>query len=118
MNDRKYVAISVKHTEYKWRYGMPCWLWGYKQTADYEKRCFAGYTNYLDKAERYALGEFREHGYGDYIKDDAPVPLTIDFCKKWKKYDTVLVDEEVYRAYCIAACLVMYPPKEENNASL
>lgn len=115
MKDRRYVAVSIKHTEYKWRFGMPCVLWGFKRTGDYEKRCFAGYTNYMDKAERYALGEFSEHGYGEIIKDDEPVTLSIDFCKKWRKYDTVLVDEELYRAYCFASCLATEPPKEETE---
>ena len=115
MSGRKYVAVSIKHTEYKWRFGMPCVLWGFKQTADDEKRCFSGYTYYLSKAERYALGELREHGYGEIIKDDAPVPMSIDLCKKWKKYDTVLVDADTYRAYCVAACLAMQPPREEEQ---
>ena len=115
MSGRKYIAISIKHTDNRWRFGMPCWLWGYKQTADDEPRCFTGYTNYLDKAERYELGDFEERGYGSYIKDDAPVPMSIDLCKKWRKYDTVLVDSEIYRAYCVAACLATQPPREENE---
>lgn len=93
---------------------MACCLWGFKQTGDDENRCFAGYTNYIDKAERYALGDFSAHGYGPEIKDDAPVQMSIDFCKKWKHFDTVLVDAEVYQAYCIAACLATQPPGRED----
>ncbi len=39
MNERKYLAISIKHTEHGWKFGKPCVLWGYKRTADDEKRC-------------------------------------------------------------------------------
>lgn len=42
--NRKYIAISIKHTEYRWKYGKPCTLWGCCRTADDEKRCFSGYT--------------------------------------------------------------------------
>lgn len=111
--DRKYIAISIKHTEFKWKFGMPCTLWGWKQTKDDEPRCFGGYTEHLSKAERYALGDFVKHGYpGELMKDDEPVSLSIDFCKKWKKYDTVLVDAEQYYHYCMAAGLEISPPKE------
>lgn len=98
--DRKYVAISIKHTEYRWKFGMPCTLWGWKQTADEEPRCFSDYTLYWAKAERYALGDFKRHGYGVDIKDDEPVPMSINLCKKWRNYDTVLVDAEQYYHYC------------------
>ena len=114
MNDnRRYVAISIKHTEYRWKFGMPCWLWGFHQTEDNEPRCFADYTQYLNKAERYALGDFKEHGYGAIVKDDEPVKLSVDFCKKWKKFDTVLVDAEEYAFYCAMLDLPIEPPKEE-----
>lgn len=114
MNDsRKYVAVSIKHTEYRWKFGMPCWLWGFHQTADDEPRCFSGYTQYLKKAERYALGDFKEHGYGSSVKDDEPVELSINFCKKWHEYDTVLVEAELYEVYCELADLPIQPPKEE-----
>ena len=114
MNDsRKYIAVSIKHTEYRWKFGMPCYLWGFHQTADDEPRCFSGYTQYLRKAERYALGDFKEHGYGSSIKDDEPVELSINFCKKWRDYDTVLVEAELYEVYCELADLPIQPPKEE-----
>ena len=96
MNDnRRYVAVSIKHTEHRWKIGMPCWMWGFHQTEDDEPRCFADYTLYLNKA------------------DDEPVKLSVDFCKKWKKYDTVLVDVEQYEAYCKIADLPLEPPKDE-----
>lgn len=98
--ERKYVAISIKHTAYKWKFGMPCFLWGYHQTEDDQPRCFSGYTFYLSRAERYAIGEHAEHGYDDDIVKPEPVKLTPDFCKRWKAYDTVLVDAEEYSAYC------------------
>lgn len=98
-SERKYVAVSIKHTERGWKFGKPCVLWGYKHTSDDERRCFGGYTEDFNKAERYALGDFSAHGYGD-IKDDEPVPMSIDFCRRWRNYDTVLVEEDMYRAYC------------------
>lgn len=104
---RKYVAVSVKHTEHGWKFGKPCVLWGYKHTSDDEKRCFADYTEYFNKAERYALGDFSAHGYGDDIKDEEPVPMSIDFCSRWRNYDTVLVEEDIYRAYCQIAGIPM-----------
>ena len=114
MNEaRKYVAVSIKHTEYKWKFGKPCVLWGFHQTGDDEPRCFAGYTEYLSKAERYALGEFRARGYGSEILDKAPVSMSADFCKKWKAYDTVLVDAEKYYHYCMLVGIPIDPPKED-----
>lgn len=97
-DERKYLAVSVKHTVWvrssgrkKWSFGDELVLWGHL-TEDNEKRCFGGYT--LDPliAERYALGDMKAHGYGEMIKDDAPVKLTKDFCKNYKAYDTVFVE--------------------------
>lgn len=96
--ERKYVAISIKHTEYKWKFGNPCVLWGYKRTKDDEERCFAGYTEDVKCAELYSAEEFIEQ-YGSDICKPEPVKMCVDFCKKYKKYDTVLVPEENYRAY-------------------
>ena len=113
--ERKYVAVSIKHTIEGWKFGKPCVLWGWHQTKNDEPRCFADYTEYLEKAERYALGDFRDHGYGNYIKDDEPVPLTIDFCKRWKEFDTVLVDAEEYFGYCKLSSLPLRPRNTEKE---
>ena len=110
--ERKYIAISIKHTIRGWKFGMPCVLWGYKQTKDDEPRCFADYTIYPRKAERYALGEFAKHGYDRYIKDDEAVPVEIGFVRKWRQFDTVLVDAEQYEGYCKMCSLALEPPKE------
>lgn len=109
MGERKYIAVSIKHTEYGWKFGMPCVLWGYKQTKDDEKRCFADYTRYLSNAERYAIGEFEEHGYGHSTVKPEPVKMEIGFCKKWRKFDTVLVDAEEYELYCKMCNIKMEP---------
>lgn len=112
--ERKYVAVSIKHTMYKWKFGDPCVLWGWHQTEDDNPRCFGGYTVYLSKAERYAPGDFTAHGYDDdNIKDDEPVPMCPDFCKRYKRYDTVLVDAEMYFHYCLLCGLPIEPPNEE-----
>lgn len=109
--ERKYVAVSIKHTEFKWKFGMPCVLWGWHQTEDDQPRCFADYTVILEKAERYALGDFTKHGFL-YIKDDEPVSLCINFCKKYKKYDTVLVEAEQYYHYAKMCGLPVKKPDE------
>ena len=45
------------------------------------------------------------------MKLDEPVKLCIDFCKKYKKYDTVLVDLEQYIGYCKCADLPLDRPE-------
>ena len=111
MNERKYVAVSIKHSAYKWRYGNPLCLWGHR-TKDDEKRCFAGYTMYPNNAEVYSLKDWHESGYGSIIKMDEPVHLEIGFCKKWKNYDTVLVEFEEYITYCKLNYLALDRPKD------
>lgn len=116
MNVRKYLAISIKHTEHQWKFGMPCVLWGYKQTKDDEKRCFADYTQYPNKAEVYSLQDWLDSGYSDsIIKMDEPAHMEIDLCKKWKEYDTVLIDKEEYIGYCKMCSLPLDRPTEEGG---
>lgn len=57
---RKFLAVSVKHSEYKWKFGMPLILWGWKRTEDHELRCFSNYTQFLQKAELYSIEEFKK----------------------------------------------------------
>ena len=113
-NERNLVAVSIKHTIYGWKFGMPCWLWGHR-TKDDEKRSFGGYTQYPHHAEVYSLKEWQESGYNncEWMKVDEPVKMEINFCKKWKKYDTVLVPYEQYEAYCKVASLPLDRPKED-----
>lgn len=103
MLERNLLAISIKHTEYKWKFGMPCVLWG-NRTTDNEKRSFAGYTENPYKAELYSLEDWQQSSYraGETIKIDEPVKMEIGFCKKWKKYDSVLVRYDDYLCYCRA----------------
>lgn len=37
--------------------------------------------------------------------------MSVDFCKKYKKYDTVFVDIEEYIGYCKMACLPLDKPE-------
>lgn len=97
--ERKYVAVSIKHSEYGWKIGKPLTLWGYHITQDDEPRCFGGYTEVLEKAERYAIDDFRKHGYSANIVAIEPVKMSPDFCKRWKVFDTVLMLAEDYAAY-------------------
>lgn len=112
MEKRRYLAISIKHTAYGWKFGKPCVLWGYKRTADDEKRCFADYTQFPNKAELYSLEDWHKTTYGSIIKMDEPVHMEIGLCKKWKNYDTVLIDEEEYIGYCKMACLPLDRPSD------
>lgn len=96
MNERKYIAVSVKHSD-----GYPFVLWGYHRTKDNEKRCFAGYTEDVNNAELYTIEEFKE-AYGDELDIYNYNPLTVDdllldFEKLKEKYDTVFVSEAEYR---------------------
>lgn len=111
-NERNLVAVSIKHTIHGWKFGMPCWLWG-SRTKDEEKRSFAGYTQYPNNAEVYSLEEWQESSYGagDVCKVDEPVQMCVDFCKKYKKYDTVLVPLDQYVKYCECICLPLNKPK-------
>lgn len=113
MDERNLVAVSIKHTIYRWKFGMPCWLWGHR-TEDGEKRSFGGYTQYPHHAEVYSLKEWQESNYSsDIIKIDKPVHMEIEFCKRWKKYDTVLVPIDEYIEYCKCACLALDKPEME-----
>lgn len=96
--ERDYVAISIKHTIHGWKAGKPCVLWGYHRTADDEKRCFSGYTLSLQDCERYGENDFKGKYPEDLVKA-GPVKMTLDLCKRWKQYDTVLVSAEEYANY-------------------
>lgn len=113
MNERRYLAVSIKHTEYRWKFGEPCVLWGYR-TENNEKRSFGGYTTYPNHAELYSLEDWEKSSYysSEIMKLDEPVRMEPKFCKKWKGYDTVLVDYEEYCGYCIMCCLPINNPEE------
>lgn len=114
MTERNLVAVSIKHTEYKWKFGMPCVLWGHR-TKDEEERSFGGYTQFPNNAEVYSLEDWQKSGYAhaEWMKVDEPVQMCINFCKKYKQYDTVLVPLEQYIIYCKAASLPLDRPKGE-----
>ena len=113
MSERNLVAVSIKHTVYKWKFGMPCVLWGHR-TKDDEKRSFGGYTQFPNNAEVYSLDEWQKSWYAgaDFIKTDEPVSLCVDFCKKYKKFDTVLVYLDQYIKYCECAGLQLDRPED------
>ena len=111
-SERNLVAVSIKHTEYKWKFGMPCLLWGHR-TEDDQKRSFGGYTQFPHHAELYSLEDWEKSNYArsDIMKVDEPVQLDVNFCKKWKKYDTVLVPYDEYVAYCKFAHIPLDMPE-------
>ena len=96
MEERKYIAISIKHSD-----GLRFTLWGQERTEDHEKRCLSGYlgTMDFDKCELYSLKDFQDSYGNGIIKCDEPVKMTIGLVKKWKKLDTVLVDYEEYKKF-------------------
>ena len=94
-NERKYVAISIKHSNSI----NNLVLWG-SRTDDSEKRCFSGYSDFArnngKKCELYSLKEFRD-AYGNGVcKTDEPVKITRGLLSKYQNYDTVLIDEKEY----------------------
>lgn len=113
MSKRNLVAVSIKHTEYRWKFGKPCILWGHR-TKDDEKRSFGGYTQFPNNAEVYSLEEWQNSGYKncEWMKIDEPVHMCVNFCKKYKQYDTVLVPLDEYIGYCKCACLPLDRPEE------
>ena len=95
MNERHYVAISIKHsTSIK-----NIVLWGHR-TKDEEKRCFSGYSDFArndgKRCELYRLEEFRKNYGNDVYKSDEAVKMTSHLLSTYRKYDTVLVDEQDY----------------------
>lgn len=96
MKDRKYLAVSIKHSA-----GTRFTLWGWERTKDEQKRCFSGYLGTMDydKCELYSLEDFQEHYGHGFIECDKPVKMTMDLVRKWNEYDTVLVDYEEYKAF-------------------
>ena len=113
---RAYFAVSIKHSAHKWRFGMPLMLWGYKHTEDDEARCFGGYTLDPDCAEWYALGDFELHGYTADVVKSAPVKLELDFCRKYKAFDTVLVPaKDIYDYWRLCGFLPATDEKTEGG---
>jgi hypothetical protein len=98
MSERKYIGISIKHSIYDKKKGRLI-LWGGRRTKDDEERCFSGYTTDINKCELYSLEDFQKSYGNGFIKCDEPVKMKIDLCKKYKKFDTVLVDIEDYKKY-------------------
>lgn len=87
-------------------------MWGHR-TKDDEKRSFGGYTIYPNCAELYSLKDWATSGYAkaEWMKVDEPVHMCINFCKKYKKYDTVLIPIEEYIGYCQCAGLLLSDPE-------
>lgn len=112
---RDYVAISIKHTAYKWSYGKPCVLWGWKRTSDTDERCFSGYTEYLEKAEIYSLNDFSEHGYPEESIPTFAASITPKMIKTYEKFDTVLVPVKEYFEYCKFFDIPMSPNKTNSE---
>ena len=117
MKERNLVAISIKHTVgdrpngNKWKFGCPFVLWG-RRTNDNDERSFSGYTYFLNEAELYALSDWDGKYQVPWMKLDAPVKLGMNICKKYNKFDTVLVLLSDIEKYYDVAGLNVDRPKE------
>ena len=118
MNTRNLFAISIKHSIHGWKLGKPLVLWGTRKTADDERRRFGGYSVYPKNAEVYSLQDWQNSGYStcSWMKLDTPVKFCLNFCKKFKKYDTVLMEVEDYMAYCKLCGIPLEQPDESKTA--
>lgn len=72
----KYICLSIKHS----MHGHGWWFWCSN---------FSGYTGDIENAGLYTPEDFKQH----YAIDFPVVKMTADICKKYKKYDSVLVDK-------------------------
>ena len=108
MTGRNYYVVSLKHL-YPWKYGEPLCLWGVKQTKDDEERCYGGYTEKLDHAELYSMGEFLKHYACCTYKEEVNILPTL-FKSLKKNYDCVFVKKEVLERYYMECGLI---PKAE-----
>lgn len=105
--ERKYVAVSIKHSTPRRRYSMtePLVLWSYRRTEDSEPRSFAGYTCDPENAELYTQQEWEAH-FGknlDWIKT-TPVPMSLHLLRDYKDFDSVIVPIEDYMSYYRLVC--------------
>lgn len=98
MNERKYIAISIKHSEYESHKRLVLWG-GYGRSSDNDARCFSGYTFNIEKAELYSLEDFRKAYGNGVIKCDEPVEMCANLIKRYRKLDTVLVEESELRKF-------------------
>lgn len=108
MGERKYVAISIKHTHSA---RVPQ-FWGWKRTADDEERCYSSYTTNINKAELYSYEEFNaQYSWMNVqiVEENEFVPLFLIHRKK----DTVLVDFEKYKEYMIKCGIYTYSVDEK-----
>lgn len=53
----------------------------------------------IEKCELYSLGDFQKHYGNGCIKCDEPVKMCFDYKKKYKNYDTVLVDVDELKEF-------------------
>ncbi len=110
--ERKYLAVSIKHTEWRWKFGDPCVLWG-RRTPPEGPRSFGGYTKYPRNAELYSLKDWARSWYAGsgVMKIDEPVHIGPNLCKKYRNFDTVLIAYDEYCGYCSAADLPTWDPE-------
>ena len=93
MENRKYIAISIKHSI--WRPNLQ--YWGWNRTKDDEKRCYAGYVEDINKCELYSFEEFNKK-YDwmgvKVVEDETLFPV---LKRKFRNEDTILVDYEKFK---------------------
>lgn len=83
MNDKKYIAISIKHTMHLKK---GCWcLWDYNHS---------GYVDTAEKAGLYTPEEMKGEFWNFPV-----VKMCKDLLKRYKNIDTVLVDKDEFIAF-------------------
>lgn len=99
--ERKYIAISIKHSLPARGVIMnaPLVLWGHRTEDNASRRSFGGYTTDPSKCELYTLEEWRTQGGYEGFIDSTPVSMNLSLFRNYKKRDTVLVLYEDYMNY-------------------
>lgn len=101
MNCRKYLAVSITLTGEEWSLGMPLVLRG-RRTSGTDEHSFDRYTYFADEAEVYSIADCHRSPYypSERMQLDEPQDIDSRLCKRWCKYDTVLIKYEDYIKYC------------------
>ena len=101
--ERKYLAVSIKHSLPSRGYQMtrPLVLRGRRTEDDTPRRSFGGYTTDPEKAELYTIQEWIAFA-GEYsdILPLQPVKCNVNLLRSNRNVNSVLVEYEDYMNYC------------------
>lgn len=100
--ERKYLAVSIKHSLPSRGYQMtrPLVLWGRRTEDDATRRSFGGYTMDPEKAELYTIQEWITFaGKDSDILPWQPVKCNANLLRNNRNVDSALVEYEDYMNY-------------------